>query len=143
MAISKKLRQEVYEKFNGLCAYTGKPLGNDWQVDHVQSKSQNEWIGKGYEKQGCLFLENVDCIENLLPALRIINHYKRGFDLEGFRNSMNTFHERLKKLPKKTSVPATENRIKYMNEVANHFGITTEKPFNGIFYFETLTTLLE
>lgn len=79
-----------------------------------------------------------DVIENLLPALRIVNHYKRAQDLEYFREYMTDFHKRLAKLPKKTTVERTKNRMIYMNKVADVFGITVDKPFCGKFYFETL-----
>jgi len=138
MAINKKLREQVRIKYGGFCAYSGLPLDDKWQVDHVLPKYLNEWLKKGFEKPGYIALENVNCIDNLLPALRIVNHYKRSLDLEGFRNYMLTFHIRLAKLPKKTEVENTKKRIAYMNEVAKLFGITIEKPFNGIFYFETL-----
>lgn len=128
MAISKKVREQVRLKFGGLCAYTGKPLDDKWQVDHVTPKHY------------CAYhlIDSVDEIENLLPAIRIINHYKRSHNLESFRMSMKSFHLRLAKLPKNTSVESTKRRISYMNEVADIFGITVEKPFTGKFYFETL-----
>lgn len=36
-------RQVVYNKFNGLCAYSGKPLQDDWQIDHMKSKIKHEF----------------------------------------------------------------------------------------------------
>ena len=127
-----KKRQAIYDKFGGKCAYTGKPLGDDWQIDHIISKV---WC-RCYA--GTPMAVNQDHTDNLLPTLRIINHYKRGLDLAGFRNYMLTFHLRLAKLPKTTRLPSTERRKKYMQEVADAFGITVDKPFCGIFYFETL-----
>lgn len=122
-------RDKVKMKFGGKCAYTGQDLGDDWQVDHMTSKYVH-----GYRKiEG-----DVNDISNLMPALRIVNHYKREKGLESFRRYMLTFHKRLYKLPKKTTVPATERRIIYMNKIADAFGITTEKPFDGVFYFEKL-----
>jgi hypothetical protein len=47
------------------------------------------------------------------------------------------FHIRLGKLPKKTTRPQTIKRIEYMLKIAALFDITPEKPFNGIFYFES------
>ena len=138
MSISKKLREQCKLKYNGLCAYTGLPLDDKWQADHVLPKYLNNWLESGYEKQGTKALENIDCIENIVPALRIVNHYKRSLDLEGFRKYMLSFHVRLAKLPKKTTVQRTIERIDYMNNIATVFGITKEKPFSGIFYFETL-----
>lgn len=126
--MTKKIRQSVFEKYNGLCAYTGKQLGDDWQVDHVESKAVIGHLGRS----------EVDRNSNLLPACKIINHYKRALCLEDFRRYMMTFHKRLAKLPKKTSIPATQRRKDYMEKVAELFDITPEKPFSGKFYFETL-----
>lgn len=142
--MNKKLRQQVYEKYNGLCAYTGKPLDDNWQVDHVTSKykikynaakevaRQKDW--NAYEET----IKHIDDVENLLPAISFVNHYKREYDLEGFRNYLKDFHKRLAKLPKTTKRPATVKRIAYMNNIANLFDITVDKPFSGKFYFETL-----
>lgn len=140
--MGKKINRElVKQKFNGLCAYTGKPLGDDWQVDHVLSKysfgcslwGQCKDIDEYNERK-----KDVDLIDNLFPAIKIINHYKRSLDLEGFRDYIKTLHFRIARLPKKTSVERTANRIKYLNTVAELFEITPDKPFSGIFYFETL-----
>lgn len=129
--LSKKIRQEVYDKFEGKCAYTGVLLPNDWQVDHVIPKFLME------ECYGATVTADViNNIDNLLPALAIVNHYKRGLDLEGFREYMNNFHNRLAKLPKRTSVERTKNRIVYMNKVAEVFGIDNNNPFCGVFWFE-------
>jgi len=68
-----------------------------------------------------------------------VNHYKRAFDLEGFRGYLLTFHLRLAKLPKTTNREKTKERIIYMNRIADLFGITVDKPFSGIFYFEQIT----
>ena len=51
---------------------------------------------------------------------------------------MSTFHTRLAKLPKNTNSDKTLKRIEYMNTIAEAFNITIDKPFNGVFYFETL-----
>ena len=141
MGISKKQRDIVRLKFGGLCAYTGKELGPDWQVDHMESKYKNSYNAhytSATPQEVQEKMSTVNHIDNLFPALRIVNHYKRSFDLEGFRRYMKDFHVRLGKLPKKTVVDSTIRRKAYMQQVADAFGITTEKPFTGIFYFETL-----
>lgn len=127
MATGKK-RQEVFDKYQGLCAYTGKPLGQDWQIDHMEP----HFYARMYQR-------DPDRSENLVPALRIVNHYKRCNHLEGFRAYMLSFHNRLGKLPKEPRVEKSAKRKAYMLKVAEAFGITTERPFDGIFYFETLT----
>lgn len=113
-------RELIKNKFGGLCAYTGKPLGDDWQIDHIKPKR----IG------------GTDDIDNLLPTIKIINHYKRAKDLESFRKYMLSFHERLARLPKNPITPKSINRKKYLSDIAMLFGITKQKPFNGKFYFE-------
>lgn len=138
--MNSKIRQQVFEKYNGLCAYTGKPLGDDWQVDHMTSKYMHQYkthLEYGSIEEVKLFLKKVDDVENLMPAIKIINHYKRSLDLEGFRDYMLSFHKRLKKLPKKTVIHETQRRKEYMLKVAELFDITPDKPFCGRFYFET------
>ena len=127
--MKKELREKVGLKYNNLCAYTGKPLGDDWQVDHVIPQ---------YKFKENIIQGNKDDIDNLLPTIKIINHYKRAQDLELFRKYMMNFHIRLSKLPKTTKVEETKKRIEYMNKVAELFGITTSQPFKGKFYFETI-----
>lgn len=134
-------RERIYAKFDGKCAYTGKPLGDDWQIDHMVSKVSHRWnvYYKAITPEDIpVMLKEVNRDENLMPALRIVNHYKRSLNLEQFRERMKTFHLRLGKLPKKTKVHATVKRIAYMNQVAEAFGLTPDKPFDGKFYFEKL-----
>lgn len=127
----KAIRELVHQKYNGLCAYTGKPLGDDWQVDHVTPKCHYQWHQMNETKKP-------DDVDNLLPAIKIINHYKRSLDLEGFRRYMLEFHIRLAKLPKKTTVIRTQKRKEYMLTVAELFNITADKPFSGKFYYENI-----
>ena len=114
-------RDEVFSKYNGFCAYSGTPLEDDWQIEHVIPKRR----GGG------------DSIENLVPVQRLINHYKRALTLEEFRTwYLDGLHIRLKKVPKN---PWSEKGIRrkiYMLKVASYFDITPDKPFCGKFYFE-------
>lgn len=124
MAQSKK-RQIIFNRFNGLCAYTGKPLGGDWQVDHQEPHFYSH-----------MFRRDPNRPDNLFPTLRIVNHYKRCKDLEQFRAYMLTFHERLKRLPKSPRRDKSAKRKEYMLKVAEAFNITTDSPFSGVFFFE-------
>jgi len=134
-----KRRDMVYNSFGGLCAYTGKPLADDWQIDHIIPVSHPVWYQPEEQRKR---VWNISYFkhdaENLVPCCRIINHYKRDLDLEGFRKYIMGLHIRLAKLPKKTRVSRTERRKEYLYEVAELFGITTDKPFDGVFYFESL-----
>lgn len=126
--MKKDLRDKVYKKFDGLCAYTGKRLDDKWQVDHAHPKCLKIQIFHTVKEH--------DEFENLLPCIGIINHYKRSFDVESFRTYMSNFHVRLSRLPKKTSLEKTKKRIEYMNKIAALFDTSIDKPFCGIFHFE-------
>lgn len=125
----KELRQFIFEKFDGLCAYTGTPLKEDWQIDHKVPRIFYEISGK----------DGVDDVENLIPCQRIVNHYKKGLPLEEFRTWYpGGLHERLKRLPKNPLSKKSISKKEYLLEVASLFGTTEDIPFNGEFYFEKL-----
>lgn len=127
--MSKKRRDMVYALYNGRCAYTGKPLDDQWQVDHITPV---------YRYRMGLEQGDPHAPENLLPALWIVNHYKRGEDsLEGFRQYMLKFHIRLAKVPKNPKVEKSIRYKAYMWRVADAFDIKPDKPFCGRFWFET------
>ena len=114
-------RKAVYSKFGGRCAYTGTPLKDDWQVDHIVPKIRG----------------GASNIDNLLPVQKIVNHYKRDTELEDFRNWLLAgLHLRLRKLPKNPRTEKGKKRKEYLTEVASLFGITEDIPFSGSFYFE-------
>jgi hypothetical protein len=125
--MNKKKRQQIYDKFGGLCAYTGQPLLDGWQVDHMEP-----------HLYAFMYQRDANREENLVPALRIVNHYKRQKDLEEFRKYMLTFHQRIAKLPKNPIVGKSKKRKAYMLTLAELFNITPDNPFSGKFYFETL-----
>lgn len=100
-------RAEVLDKYGGRCAYCGKEITlATMQVDHVQSQRNG----------------GTDDMDNLNPACRLCNHYKRGGGLESFREKLMTLHERLVKI--------------YIVNVAIDHGIVKVEPFDGRFYFE-------
>lgn len=132
MALTKKTRQAVYDKYQGKCAYSGTPLEPDWQVDHIKTRIMYE-IGS-YPYEG-----DPDDIDNLVPCQKILNHYKRALPLEAFRTwFLGGLHKRLRTLPKNPKTEKSQKRKDYLLRVANYFGITEDKPFSGKFYFETL-----
>lgn len=73
MAISKIMRQQVYDKCNGHCAYCGREIAyKDMQVDHVIPRYNG---GK-------------DDVENLLPSCRMCNFRKGTLSIEHFRKEI-------------------------------------------------------
>lgn len=138
-------RQKVYDKFGGKCAYSGKPLDDKWQIDHAISKCQFRYVIMRQCISRSEFderLKEVDNFENLLPAIRRVNHYKRSLNIDGFREYLKSLHLRLAKLPKTTKLESTRKRIEYLNDIASIFDIAIDRPFNGVFYFETVNDIV-
>ena len=115
--MKKSLRIDVYQKYNGHCAYCGKSIEyEDMQVDHYYPKRSSNYIMVIHE------IEDIDALSNLMPSCRRCNHYKRSYLPEDFRNLMKTLHERVEQ--------------NYIAKVAIDFGIVKIYPFDGVFYFE-------
>ena len=112
MAISKAKREAVYAKYDGRCAYCGRRIEyKDMQVDHFKPLGAYNEENRG-----------TDDIENLMPACRMCNHYKRANPLEVFRKL-------IEEIPRKL-------RQNYIYKVGVAYGniIENEKPI--VFYFE-------
>lgn len=82
--LNKKLRQKVYNKYNGHCAYCGCKIEyKDMQIDHIVPKYRNneKW------HQGEI---GTDDMANLNPSCRMCNYYKGMYSLEQFRENLST-----------------------------------------------------
>jgi hypothetical protein len=123
-------RARIHAKYGGRCAYTGQPLGDDWQIDHATPKGLI----------GLTDFDSPNVDENLLPCCRIINHYKREQTVEQFRQYIAGLQGRIKNYHKRdgTYRKGKERQCKYLQRVADLFGITEDKPFSGKFYFERI-----
>jgi hypothetical protein len=116
MALSKKVRERVHEKFAGRCAYCGRELPyKEMQVDHYYPRCKEKFYARRFKI-------DVHAEENLMPTCRRCNHYKRAASPGQFRKLMKTLHERIEAI--------------YILKVAVDFGMATIKPFDGLFYFE-------
>lgn len=83
MAISKKVREIVYQKYDCKCAYCGTELKEmkDMQVDHIITKQR---LSDHYLLQG----KSIDDLSNLNPACRSCNKFKDTFSIEMFREQI-------------------------------------------------------
>lgn len=108
--ISKEIRQLVYNKCNGHCAYCGCELEyKDMQVDHVLA------VGR----------RGSNNIDNLLPACRQCNYDKHKKTIEGFRRRIS------KELYKSLE------RV-FVYRLAKKYNLVKEEPRVVKFYFEQL-----
>ena len=78
-------RDLIRKKFGGRCAYCGTKLSqerrgdNALQIDHVHPRH----------------LGGTDDAENLVPACRRCNHYKKTFSIDEFRRELSLIPGRL------------------------------------------------
>ena len=120
--LTKEQRYQVYNKYNGRCAYCGCEIEyKDMQVDHLipLCQSDNPDID-----------EKLWDMENLMPACRLCNHYKRSYTLEHFR-------EAIEKIPFKL------NRDSYIYRVGSKYGVVKSAEKKVIFLFEKMNMLNE
>lgn len=119
-AIPKKIREQVYQKYNGHCAYCGCSLEyKDMQVDHIESLySKSGYFGTIDDPN----ITQDDNISNLMPSCRQCNYYKSANDIEGLRRMLKTLMERVKK--------------PFIYRLAEKYGMVQEIEWDGKFYFE-------
>lgn len=107
-AISKQMRQQIYEKYNGRCAYCGQPiLIKDMQVDHIVP----------------VYKDGEDNMQNYNPACRMCNFYKSTYGVEQFRSRLGKLLGRLEKR-------------QFIYRLARAYGLVEEHDSPIQFYFE-------
>lgn len=112
--IPKKIREKVYKKYDGHCAYCGCMLEyKDMQVDHIDSIERARIEGRISE-------ENID---NYNPACRQCNFYKGTYTVDEFRKNIS------KKL-----LPNLQKNFNY--KLALKYGLIREDIKPVLFYFE-------
>lgn len=122
-AIPKKVREAVYLKYDGHCAYCGKELDpKSWQLDHL-IPVQRERFGRYTEEQ-------IECFENYMPACRRCNHAKRSYSLEGFRKFV-------------VDIPRKLRERNYIYKVGLDYGLVEDHSQKVEFYFEFLKRIEE
>lgn len=109
-AIPKKIRELIYSKYSGHCAYCGCELEyKDMQVDHINS----------------VYLGGIDSVDNYNPACRMCNFYKSTLSIEEFRKQLGLLLGRLEKT--------------FIYRLARKYGLIKEIDKDIKFYFERLT----
>lgn len=117
-SISKKKRIQVYEKYQGHCAYCGCELEyKDMQVDHIKSV----YLHNDYHDD--MTEDELYDISNLMPACRMCNFYKSEGDIEQLRNRLSD--ELIRNM---------RNPFDY--RLALKYGLIQENIHPIIFYFE-------
>lgn len=77
--IPKSIRELVYQKYEGHCAYCGCQLEyKDMQIDHIDSVYRAETQGRSVD----------DNIKNYMPSCRMCNYYKHTNTIDEFRKNL-------------------------------------------------------
>lgn len=126
--ISKKLRLEVYNKYQGHCAYCGREIKlQEMQVDHIVPLAYSIYGPREKAEKVCQMFddESINSIKNLMPACRACNFYKGINDIERFR-------ERIKSELEHTC------RQSFQTRLAMQYGMIKYVSWEGVFYFEKI-----
>jgi 5-methylcytosine-specific restriction endonuclease McrA len=112
--IDKKTRKQVYDKYNGHCAYCGCEMAiKDMQIDHLVSQFSSVYHGNQVDNS----------LGNLMPSCRQCNYYKQTLSLEEFRHQVGLV---LSETWKKS----------FVVRLAMKYGMAIENKWDGKFYFE-------
>ena len=109
----QELRQSVFDKYNGKCAYCGCVLEKGWHVDHINPKRDG----------------GTDDFENLNPACFSCNNYKSG-------NKIETFREFQTKMLNEKITYLFKSKVKL--QIAINQGVVKLNKWDGKFYFEKI-----
>ena len=127
MALTKKQRQIVHDKYGGRCAYCGCELPKRWHADHIEpvqrrrvwDKRQAKWLPAGVEHP------DREKVDNYNPSCPSCNIIKSSHKLEFFREIIGNFINSL-----------NEYSVQY--KFAKKYGLVEETGKEVKFYFETL-----
>lgn len=136
MNIPKTIRIELFNKYNGKCAYCGCDLQKGWHVDHVEPcgrinsgemVEQPEGVYPRYkwvEKVVGHANPKANHVDNYMPSCPSCNINKHGDTIEQFRESIAGY---LRSLNKRV--------VQY--KMAKKYGLVKETNNPVVFYFET------
>jgi len=126
MAVSKKNRQIIYDKYGGKCAYCGTELLKGWHVDELLPVRRNMKYDKAKSKfiyDGTYLHPERLNIDNQMPSCPSCNINKHSLPLESFRALISGFMTHL-------------NEVNTQYKVAKRYGLVEETIKPVVFYFE-------
>lgn len=90
--LTKKQREEVWNKYDKHCAYCGTELEyKEMQVDHlIPQRRATSQAGRGR-----LPVEQIETFENYMPSCRSCNLHKRANNLETYRRYVEEIPDKL------------------------------------------------
>lgn len=128
--MKKAVREQIFNKYGGKCAYCGCDLQKGWHVDEIEPVRRNfNWNQdkRRYEVNK----DNPMChperlhIDNQNPSCPSCNINKHSESLESFRSAIKGYMKHL-------------NEVSTQYKIAKRYGLITETDIDVKFYFETL-----
>ena len=120
-SLTPQMRKKIHQKYDGHCAYCGCPIElKDMQADHIEAVYRTECKrSKGMEN---LTDDELNSLQNFMPACRQCNFYKSTLSIEDFRQHVQSITDRLQGV--------------FIYKLAIKYGLVQEcnKPIR--FYFE-------
>ena len=127
--MKQSVRQKVFDKYGGKCAYCGCDLPTRWHIDHANALHRNSFWCKERKKfitdGTCNHPENEN-FENYMPSCPSCNISKSTLSIEDFREWIQDGVRRLN--------DNHYNAYKF----GKRFGLIKETGATVKFYFETI-----
>lgn len=122
--MNKQLREKVFMKYNGNCAYCGEAL-KKFHVDHLLPVRRiSKWEDGKFKATGKMENPEFDTFDNMMPSCASCNISKSSMSLEHFREVVE---DKLRQLERESNY-----------RMAKRYGMITENPKKIIFYFENI-----
>lgn len=122
--IKKEIREQIYHKYDGRCAYCGKPITyKEMQVDHIKPIFRG-WSDEDKERRLKGHYGD-DVVSNYNPSCHPCNFRKSTSDIEGFRQAIEHGLECC--------------RRDFTYRMMLRYGLVEEHPQKVVFYFEQFT----
>jgi len=126
--MKKQIREQIFNKYSGKCAYCGTDLEKGWHIDHIEpvvrDSKWSRYHGR-FVPTGKLQNPENEHIDNYNPSCASCNIQKNSFTLEEFRKNIKNFVNSL-------------NNYSTQYKFAKRYGLITETKEDVIFYFEKL-----
>lgn len=125
--MKKEVRIKVYNKYDGHCAYCGKPIKyEEMQVDHLVAKNRGGYARYDEKTGKSSVVHGEDVFSNYMPACRACNFRKGTMRLEEFRAAIKQQAEGL-----------MNGAAKFQMRMSLAYGLVEEHFDNPVvFYFE-------
>jgi len=119
----KHIRESIFKKYDGRCAYCGEELQKGWHIDYIEPVIRGLKTGKHENPEN-------HSIENMNPSCIPCNIQKNSHTLEQFRRNIGYFVQSL-------------NLYSTQYKFAKRYGLVNEDIKPVVFYFERTLTYYE